>query len=67
MKFSDLIIENGNIITMDSRNPRANAVAIAQDRIIAVGDDEVWETARDGTQYIDLKALTLHFLKKYET
>jgi len=55
MKFSDLIIENGNIITMDSRKPRANAVAIAQDRIIAVGDDEVWETARDGTRYIDLK------------
>ena len=55
MKFSDLIIENGNIITMDAKKPKASAVAIAEDRIIAVGDDEAWATARDGTRYIDLK------------
>ncbi len=34
---ADLIITNGRILTMDPANPRADAVAIARNRIVAVG------------------------------
>lgn len=37
----DRIFYNGNIITLDERQPRASALAIWQGRIVAVGDDEI--------------------------
>lgn len=36
----DHILYNGNIITLDSRQKRAQAVAISAGRIVAVGDDD---------------------------
>jgi predicted amidohydrolase YtcJ len=35
----DLVLYNGNIHTMDAARPRARAVAIAGNRILALGDD----------------------------
>lgn len=46
----DLILHNGNIITLDAAQPRAAALAICGGRIVAYGDDgEVLELARPGT------------------
>ncbi|MFQ5627300.1 MAG: amidohydrolase, partial [bacterium] len=38
-KTADLIIYNGNIITVDENLPRAQAVAIKDEKILAVGSD----------------------------
>ncbi len=35
---ADLIIKNAIVLTMDPDNPRAEAVAISGNRILAVGD-----------------------------
>ena len=35
---ADIVIVNANVITMDDRNPRAKALAIRGDEILAVGD-----------------------------
>lgn len=37
---AELIIINGNVITMDSKKPRAEAIAIADGKIIKVGRNE---------------------------
>ncbi len=56
----DLIITNARVLTMDVRNPRAEAVAIAGDRIVAVGDRRSVEAlAGQGTRVIDAKRCTL--------
>jgi len=34
---ADIVILNGNVVTIDSNNPRAEAVAISGDKILAVG------------------------------
>ncbi|MHA2140910.1 MAG: amidohydrolase [Candidatus Thorarchaeota archaeon] len=36
---ADLIVFNGNIITMDPHNPKANALAVKSYKILAVGDE----------------------------
>ena len=36
----DTILYNGNIITIDTRQPRAQALAILGDRILAVSDND---------------------------
>ena len=33
----DLILRNGKVVTLDDRTPLAEAIAIAGDRIVAVG------------------------------
>ena len=56
----DLILHNANIITVDSRNPHAQAAAIAGDRLIAVGsNDEVRGLSTSGTRQIDLQGKTV--------
>jgi len=51
----ELIFYNANIITIDDRRPRAQAVAIADARFLAVGTDEqVRELATGRTKKIDL-------------
>ena len=54
-KPADLIFRNGRVLTMDDARPEATAVAIAGDRIVAVGGDaEVDRLRGDGTRVIDL-------------
>jgi predicted amidohydrolase YtcJ len=53
--MSSLILKGGNIFTQDPQRPRASAVAIAGNRIQAVGeDDEILALADSGTKIIGL-------------
>lgn len=60
MKKATLIYYNGQILTMDSRASIVSAIAICEDRIIAVGSLEELEIYKDTqTKYIDLKNKTM--------
>ncbi len=52
---AELVLENGVIVTMDERRPVAQAMAVRNGRITAVGDDgAVRKVVSDGTKVIDL-------------
>ena len=57
---ADLVLRNGNILTMDANAPRASALAIRGERLIAVGD-EASIAARIGsdTRVVDLQGRTV--------
>jgi len=56
----DLILRNGQVITIDPRQPAAEAVAIAGDRILAVGSNaDIDALAVAGTKKIDLGGSTV--------
>jgi predicted amidohydrolase YtcJ len=53
---ADLVLTNGKIVTVDERFTIAQAVAIAGDRILAVGtNDEINRLAGPGARRIDLR------------
>ena len=55
-----LVIMNAVVLTMDPSRPAAQAVAVVQDRILAVGDNEdIQRLAGSDTQIIDGQGLTL--------
>ena len=57
---ADLVLLNGHVITVDPRDRIAQAVAIAGDRILAVGsNEEVRKLIGPATRQIDLKGLTV--------
>lgn len=57
---ADTIFLNGDIITIDSANPTAEALAVVGDRIAVVGSQaEVMALRGGGTQVIDLQGRTL--------
>src|SRR5262245_19853899 len=57
---AEMILYNGNIITVNSRQPRAQAVAIAQSRFLAVGaNDEIRPLAGAGAVKVDLGGKTV--------
>lgn len=56
----DVVILGGNIITVDPAHPRAQAIAVKFDRIVAVGqDDEVRPLMGAGTKVIDAHGMTV--------
>jgi predicted amidohydrolase YtcJ len=56
----DLILYNANILTIDTADPRAQAVAIAGGRFLAVGsNDDVRNLAKAGTRQVDLGGKTV--------
>lgn len=56
----DLILFNGNIVTMDDRRPAAQAVAIADGRFFAVGTtQQVRALATSRTKKLDLEGKTV--------
>ncbi|MEI2730256.1 MAG: amidohydrolase [Candidatus Nanopelagicales bacterium] len=60
MAQADLIITNANIITMDPQNPRAEAVAVTDGLISAVGSSaEVAGLLGDATEVVDFEGGTL--------
>ncbi|HWN06577.1 MAG TPA: amidohydrolase family protein, partial [Steroidobacteraceae bacterium] len=56
----ELILHNGNILTMDVSQPRAEAIAIAGGRILAVGSEiDILDFAGAGTKKVDLAGKTV--------
>ena len=56
----DLVLHGANILTIDSRRPRARALAIAGGRFLAVGDvAEVRALAGPRTEQLDLEGRTV--------
>ncbi|MBL7849499.1 MAG: amidohydrolase [Cyclobacteriaceae bacterium] len=56
----ELILHNGDFFTVDSANPRAQAVAIADGRFMAVGSDaEILRLATGRTRKVDLGKKTV--------
>src|SRR5258705_5873221 len=52
---AELILHDGNIWTVSAREPRAEAIAIARGRILAVGSDaDILALASPTTKKIDL-------------
>ena len=57
---ADLIVINANIITMDSSNTRAEALAVAGDRVLAVGTSaDIQRYAGNETEVIDAEGKTV--------
>ena len=56
----ELVLHNGNVVTVNAREPRAQAVAIARGQILAVGSDaDVLHLAAAGSKKIDLGGATV--------
>ena len=56
---ADLILKNANVITIDARSSVAEAIAIAGDKILAVGPDAAMAAhTAPGTRVLDLKGHT---------
>ncbi len=57
---AELIIKNARVLTMDQANPRGEAIAIAGNRILAVGSaGEIDALANASTRVIDAKGATV--------
>jgi predicted amidohydrolase YtcJ len=57
---ADLVLYNGTVLTVDSQDRVAQAVAVRGSRIVAVGsDDEILKLAGDRTRRIDLRGRTV--------
>ena len=57
---ADLVFKNGNIYTVNERQPRAEAVAVKGDRIIFVGSNrEAQNYVGKNTRVIDLNGRTM--------
>jgi predicted amidohydrolase YtcJ len=57
---ADIALVNGHVITVDPRQPRAEALAIQGDRILAVGTNvEITALTHSGTEVIDLQGHTV--------
>ena len=56
---ADLVLTNGNVVTVDETRPRAEALAVIEDRIAAVGTaSEIDAFIGEGTAVIDLAGQT---------
>ena len=54
--MSDLILHNGKITTLDAGTPEAEAIAIRDGRVAAIGsDDDILRDAPGGAKRIDLE------------
>jgi predicted amidohydrolase YtcJ len=59
IKHADLVLLNGNIITVDSNNTIVEAIAVIDDKIVSLGSsDEIINLVGDSTDVIDLKGKT---------
>lgn len=57
---ADWILHNSTVLTMDPERPRAEAVAVTGNRIVAVGtDEEILALTGEGTVTVDLAGRTL--------
>jgi len=60
MLYADLVLVNGNVITMNSKQPKARAAAIKDGRFVAVGiNRQILRYVGRGTRKINLKGKTV--------
>ncbi len=60
MEQADLVIVNGRVLTMDPAQPRAEAVALAGDRVLAVGArDRIMALVAPATRIVDAAGATV--------
>lgn len=60
MLGADLILTNGNLITLDDSRPRASTMAVRNGRIVAVGDDaQIMQFGDGSTDRLDLAGKTV--------
>lgn len=53
---ADLVLRNGKVVTVDEALPEAEAIAVAGDRVVAVGSDrEIGKYVGESTEVIDLE------------
>jgi predicted amidohydrolase YtcJ len=58
--FADMVILNGNVLTINDKNPRAEAIAVKGDKIVAVGSTRGMEgLIGENTKVIDAKGKTV--------
>jgi predicted amidohydrolase YtcJ len=58
--WADLVLMDGNVLTMDSSQPSAEAVAVKKDRIVKVGTNkEISPWIRKNTKVINLQGRTV--------
>ncbi|NGN99390.1 amidohydrolase [Grimontia sp. S25] len=58
--FADTIYHNAQVITVNDKQPEAEAVAILKGKILAVGEaEEILRLKGDKTKVVDLKGLTM--------
>ena len=56
----DLLLYNGNVLTLDAEQPRAQSIAVRDGRIVAVGsDDDLSGFRRSAARVIDLDGATV--------
>ena len=53
----DLIVYNADVYTVDDDTPRATAFAVSDGRFLAVGGDEIRDTAGDNTRLVDARVV----------
>jgi len=59
-RFADLVLRNGNVLTVDGDLPKAQAIAIVGDKIIAVGSNQdIDELTGDATIVVDVTGQTV--------
>jgi predicted amidohydrolase YtcJ len=59
-KRATMILRNAQVLTLDPMRPRAEALAVRDGRIVAIGDDaEVMLLRGEGTQVLDLQGRVL--------
>ena len=57
---ADLVLQRGKVVTVDEQNPFAEVVAIAEDRILAVGtNEEIAKLIGEATKVVDLNGRLL--------
>ncbi|MCP4725322.1 MAG: amidohydrolase family protein, partial [bacterium] len=57
-EVSDLVLMNGKLITMDPDNPLAEAAAVSNGKIVAVGStDDIKDYIGEETEVIDLEGM----------
>ena len=57
---ADIVFRNGNVYTVDSKTPRAQAIAVTRDRIVFVGSNsDAQKFVGTKTRVVDLKGSTV--------
>jgi len=57
---ADIVFKNGNVYTVDSKTPRAQAIAVTRDRIVFVGSNsDAQKFVGTKTRVVDLKGSTV--------